>query len=110
MFSTYHSNIDYIQYVCVKGITILIVKQTFVPLQSPSVTNRTRSSTAAVEQICEADSGVLILAFCVPKGFSREEIKHKELSLCPRYLYHSHHNPGVGDSKNAFPLLFNTVI
>lgn len=40
--------------------------------------NNTQSTTAAAKQICEADSGVLILAFAfVPRGFSKEEIKTK---------------------------------
>ena len=41
-------------------------------------TNNTQSATAAVKQICEADSSVLILAFAfVPRGLSREKIKTK---------------------------------
>lgn len=46
--------------------------------------NNSKAQSAAVRQICEADSGVLILAFAfVPRGFCREEIKTKSSpSVC----------------------------
>ena len=56
--------------------------------------NNSNAQSAAVRQICEADSRVLILAFAfVPRGFSREEIKTKSAPSVPFYLYQNDNGP-----------------
>lgn len=67
----------------------------------------------AAKHICEADSGVLILAFAfVPRGFIGEEIKTKSSLSVPFCLSQSHNGPLPGadfflGSRSIFPFFIS---